>query len=179
MNKIYTSFLFILLFLQYNGCTIFSNKVTDTNIKGIVKTNRNVERISYTHKYQKNTIKALPIIFSTGYIKKNNTKFVEIEFRSYNKKAPLDFQMIEMYNSKGDKWQWNVNKINKIYEKKRIFNIESYHARVDSKVNDLIRFFNQSPIYLKYIGSMNNFRTLDNMHVESILMVLQYAKSLE
>ena len=85
----------------------------------------------------------------------NNTKFVEIEFRSYNKKAPLDFQMIEMYNSKGDKWQWNVNKINKRYEKKRIFSIESYHARVDSKVNDLIRFFNQR--YKKFKSFSSRF----------------------
>ena len=44
---------------------------------------------------------------------------------------------------------------------------------------ELIKFFEQEPIYLKLKGNLNNFKPLESSHIESILTVLEYARSLQ
>ena len=179
MNRLFIFYVSVILLVQITGCASMSKDKTNSGIKGIVKLTGREDRLSYTHKFQKNSIKALPILISTGYTKKDNKRFTEIQFRAYNKKTPLNYDLIEMYNSRGDKWQWIVNKRNKKYIEKRGFTIETYYARVDSKIGELIKFFEQEPIYLKLKGNLNNFKPLESSHIESILTVLEYARSLQ
>ena len=72
--------------------------------------NKNGSIVRFTHKYQKSTLKALPIIISTGLIEGEKNQFTEIEFRVYNKKNLINYEFIEMYNVNGDKWEWFVKK---------------------------------------------------------------------
>ena len=179
MNKILIHLLLMFFFILLISCSSSLSNKNESNSKGIVRMNGKKDKLSFTDKFQRNSIKALPIIISTGYTTKDNKTFTEIEFRSYNKKASLDYDIIEMYNLKGDMWQWVVDKRNKEYFEKRFFTIETYRARVDSKIDELIRFFNYQPIYLKLKGNKNNFKPLEHSHVESILKVLKYASSLQ
>ena len=152
---------------------------SSTNISGIVKyRDGNSYRIAYTHRYLNNTIKALPILITTGIIKKSRDHFSEIEFRVYNKEDFSNYMYVELYNSKGDKWEWKVNKKNKRFINKRYFTIESYVARIDSQIETLIQFFNDEAIYLKFIGDKNNFKRLEAKHVNSLIKVLNYSKNI-
>ena len=83
-----------------------------------------------------------------------------------------------MYNSEGIKWEWEVYRNRLQVEKNRNFIIESYSMRIDSQINELIKFFNDDAIYLKIIGDVNNFKRLDPKHTQSIILTLEYAKYL-
>ena len=132
----------------------------------------------YTHKYLNASIKALPLIITTGTFKNSDKQFTEIEFKVYNKKQPINYKYIELFNSKGDKWEWEVYPKHKKIKKERHFIIESYRIRIDSQVKELLKFFKDKTIYLKFIGDVNNFKKLDEKHRDSLLEVLKYANDI-
>ena len=137
--------------------------------------NKNGSIVRFTDKYQRSSIKALPIVITTGLLEGERNKFTEIEFRLYNRKEPLNYEFIEMYNTRGDKWEWFVKKSNKAFIKKRNFTIESYRERIDSKVQELEQFFQHQPVYLKYGRNTKNFKRLDSKHVDSLVKILNFA----
>ena len=61
--------------------------------------NKNGSIVRFTDKYQRSSLKALPIVITTGLMEGEKNKFTEIEFRSYNRKKPLNYEFIEMYLS--------------------------------------------------------------------------------
>lgn len=137
--------------------------------------NKNGSIVRFTDKYQRSSLKALPIVITTGLMEGEKNKFTEIEFRSYNRKKPLNYEFIEMYNVNGDKWEWFVKKSNKAFIKKRNYTIESYRERIDSKVEELEQFFQNQPVYLKYDSNTENFKRLDSKHVNSLVKILNFA----
>jgi len=146
------------------------------NISGIVKIRKDKDSIiNYTHKYQKSTIKALPMMIRTGIKKRSNHIFTEIEFRSYYKNTPINYDGIELYNAQGHKWQWEVAKSKKGYINKRTYNVETYSVRIDEKANDLIRFLRDQPISIKFIGQKETSKQLAPKHVRSMMKVLMYS----
>ena len=74
--------LIILTGILFSSCGILLNKSNSMDgIKGIVKIeNYNNSLIRFTHKNQRNTIKAIPIIISTG-ISVDSSIFTMIEFK--------------------------------------------------------------------------------------------------
>ena len=184
MNLIlYLSSISKLLFLCLTLCLIVfscsSSLADNTSVaktRKIVKIkNKNGSIVRFTDKYQRSSLKALPIVITTGLIEGERNKFTEIEFRSYNRKKPLNYEFIEMYNIKGDKWEWFVKKSNKTFIKKRNFTIELYRERIDSKVQELEQFFQHQPVYLKYGRNTKNFKRLDSKHVNSLIKILNFA----
>ena len=171
--------IFILTIL-FSGCIPPLNLIFNpSNIPGIVKSRYGEEnQSSYTHKYLNASIKALPLIITAGTFKNNGKSFVEMEFKVYNKKQSIDYKYIELFNSKGDKWEWEVYPKNKKIKKERHFIIESYRIRIDSQVRELLKFFDDKAIYLKFIGDVNDFKRLDEKHKNSLFKVLQFANSL-
>ena len=165
----------------YSGCISPLERVISTSdVSGIVKSRYGYKnQYSYTHKYLNASIKALPLIITTGTFKNNNKQFTEIEFKVYNKKQAINYKYIELYNSKGDKWEWEVYPKHKKIKKERHFIIESYRIRIDSQVKELLKFFKDKTIYLKFIGDVNNFKKLDEKHRDSLLEVLKYANDID
>jgi len=172
------SFSISLNFFFYNCSSLVNTNSSDERSNRIVKIkNKNGSIVRFTHKYQKSTLKALPIIISTGLIKGEKNQFTEIEFRVYNKTNLINYEFIEMYNVNGDKWEWFVKKGNKVFIKKRNYTIESYTERIDSKVDELEKFFQHQPIYLKYDSNSKNFKRLENKHVKSLIRILNFAQN--
>ena len=83
-----------------------------------------------------------------------------------------------MYNSKGEKWEWGVYPKDKTIEKGKHFIVESYSIRIDSQVSQLLKFFDDDAIYLKFIGDINNFKKLDKKHRLSLIQVLKFAENM-
>ena len=160
-----------------SSCGSTSNSTPMTrNISGIVKIRKDKDSIiKYTHKYQKSTIKALPMIITTGIKKRSNHNFTEIDFRSYYKNTPINYDGIVLDNSGGHKWQWEVAKRKKRYINKRTYNVETYSVRIDEKANDLIRFLRDQPISIKFIGQKETSKQLAPKHVRSMMKVLMYS----
>ena len=173
-------YLSILLAFCLNGCVSFyDSNINSSNISGIVRASGNYSgRVAYRHKYLNNSIKALPLLMTTGKVEKTGEFFVEIDFRSYSKNKVNNFKYIDLYNSKGDRWEWEVYEKNIKVTKKRQLMIESYTVRIDSKIRELIKFFNDDAVYLKIIGDVNNFKRLDKQHIASILSTLEYSQYL-
>ena len=171
--------LIILTGILFSSCGILLNKSNSMDgIKGIVNIeNYNNSLIRFTHKNQRNTIKAIPIIISTG-ISVDSSIFTMIEFKSFNKNKPINFSKIEMYNGKKHKWEWIVDDTRRSIERNKYFIEESYNASVTSKEDELYQFFNYPPIYLKLIGEKENFKKLDYAHLESLKKILKYSKIL-
>ena len=65
----------------------------------------------------------------------------------------------------------------KLTNKEKHFFIESYKIRIDSQVAQLLKFFNDDAIYLKFIGDVNNFKRLDAKHIASLIQVLKFAEN--
>ena len=82
-----------------------------------------------------------------------------------------------MYNSKGEKWEWEIFPNIKVLKEKKHFFTESYKIRIDSQVTQLLKFFNDDAIYLKFIGDVNNFKKLDAKHRTSLIQVLKFAEN--
>ena len=162
------------------SCGSTSKAIPKTrHISGIVKIRKDKDSIiKYTHKYQKSTIKALPMIITTGIKKRSNHIFTEIEFRSYYKNASINYDGIELNNYRGHKWQWEVAKRKKIYINKRTYNVETYSVRIDEKANDLIRFLRDQPISIKFIGQKETSKQLAPKHVRSMMKVLMHSIAL-
>ena len=74
-----------LLTLFINGCVSSLNHFLDPNrVSGIVKSRYgNNNQSSYTHKYLNASLKALPLIITTGTFKNSEQTFSEINFRVY------------------------------------------------------------------------------------------------
>ena len=173
MLIIFSSILFI------NCGILFNNSNSLSNISGIVKIkNYNNSLIRFTHKDQRNSIKALPIIISTGF-SKDSSHFTYMEFKAYNKEKPVNYNRIEMYNAKKHKWEWSVSSNHKKLEKKKYFTEEKFNALITSKEEELYYFFNFPPVYLKFIGDIESFKKLENKHLKSLKKILKYAKNLD
>ena len=76
---------------------------------------------------------------------------------------------------KGEKWEWEVYPKHKTIEKGKHFIVESYNI-IDSQVSQLLKFFDDDSIYLKFIGDINNFKKLDKKHRLSLIQVLNLPK---
>ena len=93
--------LIILTCILLSNCGILLNKSNSMDkIVGIVKIkNYDNSLMRFTHRNQRNTIKALPIIISTG-ISLDSSIFTMIEFKSYNKNKPINFFKIFFFSNK-------------------------------------------------------------------------------
>ena len=168
-----------LLTFYITGCVSSFNHFLDPNhVSGIVKSRYGSNnQSSYTHKYLNASLKALPLIITTGTFKNSEQTFSEINFKLYTKKKPINYKYVELYNSKGDKWEWEIYPKHKSIKKEKHFFIESYKIRIDSQVTQLLKFFNDDAIYLKFIGDVNNFKKLDGKHRTSLIQVLKFAEN--
>ena len=180
VNKKILLLVLLLLTCFYSGCISPLERVfSPSDVSGIVKSRYGYKnQNSYTHKYLNASIKALPLIITTGTFKNSDKQFTEIEFKVYNKKQLINYKYIELFNSNGDKWEWEVYPKHKKIKKERHFIIESYRIRIDSQVKELLKFFKDKTIYLKFIGDVNNFKKLDEKHRDSLLEVLKYANDI-
>ena len=99
---------FLILFIA--GCVSPFNLLLDhPQVSGIVKSRYGSNnQLSYTHKYLNASIKALPLIITTGTFKNREQTFSEIDFKVYTKKKPINYKYVELYNSKGEKWEWEI-----------------------------------------------------------------------
>ena len=169
---IFKASIITLLLFSLFGCVLFR-----TNNNGIVKIKSKSPFIStYTHKYQRGTFKALPILITTGLTKKDSTKYCEIEFRVPYKRRPMNFNFIELENNVGYKWTWSINRGMKHYIKKsNNYNMETYSVRIDHQVDELSEFFYEQPIKLTFRNEFNqNIKVLKNNHIESLINVLKH-----
>ena len=171
--------LIILSVISLSSCGISFNKFNSMDgIRGIVKIkNYNNSLVRFTHRNQRNTIKAIPIIISTG-ISVDSSIFTMIEFKSFNKNEPINFSKIEMYNGKKHKWEWIVDDRRRSTKRNKYFIEESHNTFITSKEDELYQFFDHPPIYLKLIGRKENFKKLDYVHLESLKKILKYSKIL-
>ena len=162
-----------------NGCTGSLKPLLDPSfLPGIVQSKHGtINQYSFTHKYLNTSLKALPIIITSGTFKSNGQSFSEIYFRLYSKVKTINYKYIELYNSKGEKWEWEVYPKYKTIEKEKHFIVESYNIRIDSQVSQLLKFFDDDAIYLKFIGDINNFKKLDKKHRLSLIQVLKFAEN--
>ena len=78
-------------------------------------------QLSYTHKYLNASLKALPLIITTGTFKNSEQTFSEIDFKVYTKKKPINYKYVELYNSKGENGSGRFSQIIKVLKKKNIF----------------------------------------------------------
>ena len=168
---------FLILFIS--GCVSpFNLLLKPYQASGIVKSRYGSNnQLSYTHKYLNASLKALPLIITTGTFKNSKQTFSEINFKVYTKKKPINYKYVELYNSKGEKWEWEIFPKHKSIKKEKHFYIESYNIRIDSQVTQLLKFFNDDTIYLKFIGNVNNFKKLDAKHRTSLIQVLKFAEN--
>ena len=165
--------------LFITGCLSSVNQFLDPNhVSGIVKSRYGSKnQLSYTHKYLNASLKALPLIITTGTFKNSGQTFSEIDFKVYTKKQPINYKYVELYNSKGEKWEWAIFPKHKSIEKEKHFFTESYKIRIDSQVTQLLKFFDDDAIYLKFIGDFNNFKKLDAKHRTALIQVLRFAEN--
>ena len=166
--------------MVFNGCASSLKSFLDPSfLPGIVQSRHGtINQYSFTHKYLNASFKALPIIITCGTFKSNGQTFSEIHFRLYSKLKTINYKYIELYNSKGEKWEWKVYPKHKNIEKRKHFIAESYKIRIDSQVSQLLKFFDDDAIYLKFIGDLNNFRKLDKKHRLSLVQVLKFAENM-
>ena len=169
-----------LLTLFITGCLSSFNQFLNPNhVSGIVKSRYGSgNQLSYTHKYLNASLKALPLIITTGTFKNSGQTFSEIDFKVYTKKKPINYKYVELYNSKGEKWEWEIFPKHKSIKKEKHFFIESYKIRIDSQIEQLLKFFDDESIYLKFVGDVNNFKRLDTKHRRSLVQVLKFAENL-
>ena len=104
--------------------------------------------------------------------------FSEIHFRLFSKVKPINYKYIELYNSKGEKWEWQIYPTHKTIENAKYFFVEAYKTRIDAQVSQLLKFFDDDAIYLKFIGDINNFKKLDKKHRLSLILVLKFAENM-
>lgn len=163
-----------------NGCTGSLKQLLDPSfLPGIVQSKHGtINQYSFTHKYLNASLKALPIIITSGTFKSDGRTFSEIYFRLYSKVKTINYKYIELYNSKGEKWEWEVYPKHKNIEKRKHFLVESYKIRIDSQVSQLLKFFEDDAIYLKFIGEINNFKKLEKRHRLSLIQVLKFAENM-
>ena len=173
-------FKILLCLFVLNGCaSSLKSFLNPSLLPGIVQSRHGtINQYSFTHKYLNASLKALPIIITSGTFKSNGQTFSEIYFRLYSKVKTINYKYIELYNSRGEKWEWEVYPKHKTIEKGKHFIVESYNIRIDSQVSQLLKFFDDDAIYLKFIGDINNFKKLDKKHRISLVQVLKFAENM-
>mgnify|MGYP001394437309 CR=1 FL=1 len=178
MNLI--KFKILLCLFVFNGCASSLKSFLDPSfLPGIVQSRHGkINQYSFTHKYLNASLKALPIIITSGTFKSNGQTFSEIHFRLYSKVKIINYKYIELYNSKGEKWEWEVYPKHKTIKKEKHFIVESYNIRIDSQVSQLLKFFDDDAIYIKFIGDINNFKKLDKKHRLSLVQVLKFSDNI-
>ena len=173
------NFKILLCLFVFNGCASSIKSFLDPSfLPGIVQSRHGINQYSFTHKYLNASLKALPIIITSGTFKSNGQTFSEIDFRLYSKVKTINYKYIELYNSKGEKWEWEVYPKHKTIENGTHFIVESYNIRIDSQVSQLLKFFDDDAIYLKFIGDINNFKKLNKKHRLSLIQVLKFAENM-
>ena len=107
------------MILFITGCVSPFNLLLDPyQASGIVKSRYGSDnQLSYTHKYLNASLKALPLIITSGTFKNSGQTFSEIDFKVYTKKKPINYKYVELYNSKGEKWEWEIFPKHKIIKK--------------------------------------------------------------
>ena len=170
--------LIIIIPLIINNCGALYNKSNlNSRIHGIVKIEDfNGSLVRVTHKKQRNSIKALPLLISTG-LKQDSSVFTLIEFKAYNKNNPINYEKIVMYNSNNHQWEWITSSYKKSFKKTKYFTEESYVSFITSKEEELFDFFNFPPVYVKFIGEIESFKKLEEEHLKSLRKTLGYAKT--
>ena len=132
------------------------------------------KRIILTHDFSKKYFKDLPLIVTTGIIKKNKNIYTELTFSLTNTK-PINFNKIVLANSNEQIWNWDVHKKYIDTSTNEKMSIEKYMTRVDIMTNVLSDFFKYEPIYLTFIGDSTVNKKLNPQHVESILKTIVFA----
>ena len=94
-------YVLIILAFCFNGCvSIFDSNINSSNIPGIVRASGNYGgRLAYRHKYLNNSIKALPLLMTTGKVEKTGEFFAEIDFRFYSKNKLNNFRNVQYKES--------------------------------------------------------------------------------
>ena len=164
----------LLIFISSCSNTLFNLGHNNfySGIKRVEDPSRN--RLVLTHYFSKNNLKELPLVITTGLIKRNNDVYTELIFSLTNPK-PINFNKIVLVNSNEQIWNWDVHKKYIDTSTKEEASIEKYITRVDIMTNVLSDFFKYEPIYLTFIGDSTVNKKLEPNHVESLLKTVIFA----
>ena len=155
-----------------NTLAVLSNDNFYSGIKEIEDPSN--EKLVLTHQFSKKNLSQLPLVVTTGIIKKNNNIYTELIF-SLTNPEPINFNKIVLANNNEQIWNWDVHKkyIDTSTNEKK--SIEKYITRVDIMTNVLSDFFKYEPIYLTFIGDSVVNKKLNTEHVESLLKTIIFA----
>ena len=177
MIKSVTNLAYLLvLLLVVSSCSSSLQSLSKNNFYSGIKEveGYNNDRLVFTHQYSKKNLKKLPIIITTGLIKKNNDLYTELVFSLTNPK-PINFNKIVLANNNEQIWNWDVHKkyINTSTLEEET--VEKYITRVDIMTSVLSDFFRHEPIYLTFVGDSTVNKKLNEEHVESLYKTIVFA----
>jgi hypothetical protein len=169
-----TMLLFLLLFVLNCSNTVIRIGKNNfySGIKEIKDSTNN--RLILTHEFSKKYQKQLPLIVTTGIIKKNNNIYTELIF-SLTNTSPINFNQIVLANNNEQIWNWDVHKKYIDTSTNETKSIEKYITRVDIMTNVLSDFFKHEPITLTFIGDSTVNKNLEPEHIDSILKTIVFA----
>lgn len=172
IKVVFSVFLLIFTSNCSNTLAVLSNDNFYSGIKEIEDPSN--EKLVLTHQFSKKNLSQLPLVVTTGIIKKNNNIYTELIF-SLSNPEPINFNKIVLANNNEQIWNWDVHKkyIDTSTNEKK--SIEKYITRVDIMTNVLSDFFKYEPIYLTFIGDSVVNKKLNTEHVESLLKTIIFA----
>lgn len=172
IKVVFSVFLLIFTSNCSNTLAVLSNDNFYSGIKEIEDPSN--EKLVLTHQFSKKNLNQLPLVVTTGIIKKNNNIYTELIF-SLSNPEPINFNKIVLANNNEQIWNWDVHKkyIDTSTNEKK--SIEKYITRVDIMTNVLSDFFKYEPIYLTFIGDSVVNKKLNTEHVESLLKTIIFA----
>ncbi len=172
IKVVFSVFLLIFTSNCSNTLAVLSNDNFYSGIKEIEDPYN--EKLVLTHQFSKKNLSQLPLVVTTGIIKKNNNIYTELIF-SLSNPEPINFNKIVLANNNEQIWNWDVHKkyIDTSTNEKK--SIEKYITRVDIMTNVLSDFFKYEPIYLTFIGDSVVNKKLNTEHVESLLKTIIFA----
>lgn len=172
IKVVFSGFLLIFTSNCSNTLAVLSNDNFYSGIKEIEDPSN--EKLVFTHQFSKKNLSQLPLVVTTGIIKKNNNIYTELIF-SLTNPEPINFNKIVLANNNEQIWNWDVHKkyIDTSTNEKK--SIEKYITRVDIMTNVLSDFFKYEPIYLTFIGDSVVNKKLNTEHVESLLKTIIFA----
>ncbi len=172
IKVVFSVFLLIFTSNCSNTLAVLSNDNFYSGIKEIEDPYN--EKLVLTHQFSKKNLSQLPLVVTTGIIKKNNNIYTELIF-SLTNPEPINFNKIVLANNNEQIWNWDVHKkyIDTSTNEKK--SIEKYITRVDIMTNVLSDFFKYEPIYLTFIGDSVVNKKLNTEHVESLLKTIIFA----
>lgn len=172
IKVVFSAFLLIFTSNCSNTLAVLSNDNFYSGIKEIEDLSN--EKLVFTHQFSKKNLSQLPLVVTTGIIKKNNNIYTELIF-SLTNPEPINFNKIVLANNNEQIWNWDVHKkyIDTSTNEKK--SIEKYITRVDIMTNVLSDFFKYEPIYLTFIGDSVVNKKLNTVHVESLLKTIIFA----